>query len=79
MLVVSRKTGESVHIGDAITITVVRIGPGAVRLAIQAPADMNIRRDEVPPLKSKDQGDESDIEDLGVRIFDPLEVADAYE
>ena len=32
MLVLSRKNGESIEIGDGITITVVRIGPNAVRL-----------------------------------------------
>lgn len=34
-------------IGDEIAITIVRIGPNAVRLGIDAPRDMNIVREEL--------------------------------
>lgn len=52
MLVLSRKTGERIMIGDQVTITVVRIGPNNVRIGIEAPRDMNIVREElVPPAE----------------------------
>ena len=47
MLVLSRKPGEKVLIGDQITITVVRIGPNTVRIGIDAPRGMNIVRQEL--------------------------------
>ena len=47
MLVLSRKPGERVLIGESITVTVVRIGPNTVRLGIAAPRDMNIVREEL--------------------------------
>ena len=47
MLVLSRKVGERVMVGDNVVITVVRIGPNAVRLGIEAPKDMNIVREEL--------------------------------
>lgn len=47
MLVLSRKVGERVLVGDKISVTVVRIGPNAVRLGIEAPKDMNIAREEL--------------------------------
>lgn len=47
MLVLSRKPGERILIGDEIAITVVRIGPNTVRIGIDAPRDMNIVRDEL--------------------------------
>lgn len=47
MLVLSRRTGERFHIGDHITITVVRIGPNNVRIGISAPKDMPIIREEL--------------------------------
>jgi len=47
MLVLSRKPGERIVIGDDITITVVRIGPNNVRLGIDAPREYNIVRDEL--------------------------------
>jgi carbon storage regulator len=47
MLVLSRKPGEKIVIGDSVTITIVRIGPNTVRLGIEAPRDMNIVRQEL--------------------------------
>lgn len=47
MLVLSRKPGERVLIGDEIAVTIVRIGPNNVRLGIDAPRDMNIVREEL--------------------------------
>jgi carbon storage regulator len=47
MLVLSRKPGERILIGDDIALTVVRIGPNTVRLGIEAPRDMNIVREEL--------------------------------
>jgi len=47
MLVLSRKPGERILIGDEIAVTVVRIGPNTVRIGIEAPRTMNIVRDEL--------------------------------
>lgn len=47
MLVLSRKPGEKILVGDNVTITIVRIGPNTVRLGIEAPRDMNIVREEL--------------------------------
>ena len=47
MLVLSRKPGERIIIGDDIVITVVRIGPNNVRVGIEAPREMNIVREEL--------------------------------
>lgn len=47
MLVLSRKVGESFVIGDDITITVVRIVGGGVRLGIEAPSDCSVIRREL--------------------------------
>lgn len=46
MLVLSRKTGEKLTIGN-IEITVVRIGPNTVRIGIDAPKDVKIMREEL--------------------------------
>lgn len=47
MLVLSRKPGEKILIGENVTVTIVRIGPNTVRLGIDAPRDMNIVREEL--------------------------------
>ncbi len=47
MLVLSRKVGERILIGDRVTVTVVRITGGGVRLGIEAPAEMAVIREEL--------------------------------
>jgi carbon storage regulator len=47
MLVLTRKEGESIKIGDNITVTVVEIKGGQVRLAIEAPLEIRIFREEI--------------------------------
>ena len=49
MLVLSRKLGERIMIGENVTVTIVRIGPNNVRLGIEAPREMNIVREELCP------------------------------
>ena len=50
MLVLSRKLGEKICIGDNIFITVVDIDRGKIRLGIDAPRDVPIYRQELLPL-----------------------------
>ncbi len=57
MLVLSRREGEKLFIGDDITITIVRIGRGAVRIGIDAPESMKVLRVE---LEDHDERDEDE-------------------
>jgi carbon storage regulator len=45
MLVVTRKVGESVRIGDDVVVTVKLLDGGQVRLGIEAPSEMLIVRE----------------------------------
>lgn len=47
MLVLTRKTGEGIIIGDSIKITVIELKGGGVRIGIEAPAEQKIYRQEV--------------------------------
>ena len=47
MLILQRKTGESLLIGEDITIRVVSVDGTRVRLAISAPEDVSILRSEL--------------------------------
>jgi carbon storage regulator len=47
MLVLSRKSGECINIGDDIEVRVLDICGGRVRLGFSAPHDVNIRRQEI--------------------------------
>jgi len=47
MLVLSRKVGERIWIGDEISITVVRVSGGGVRIGIEAPHELPVVREEL--------------------------------
>ena len=47
MLVLSRKSGESIQIADNISITVTEVKGGRVRLSIDAPRSVRIVRREI--------------------------------
>ncbi|GGF31294.1 carbon storage regulator [Halobacillus andaensis] len=47
MLVLNRKSGESVRIGDEISVKVVSVEGGQVKLGIEAPKHVDIHRQEV--------------------------------
>lgn len=60
MLVLSRKTGEQIQIGNDITIEVRRVSGNRVALAVQAPRDVRILRGEL-----KDVVAEFELEETG--------------
>lgn len=53
MLILSRRHGEVIRIGDDIEVTIVRIGPVAVRVGIKAPKSINIVRSELVKARNE--------------------------
>lgn len=51
MLVLSRKVGEKIAIGDSIVVTITEITRGKVKVGIEAPREVVILRHEVPDLR----------------------------
>lgn len=47
MLILSRKPGDAILVGDGIRIVVVSSDRGGVRIGIEAPADVPIVREEI--------------------------------
>ncbi len=47
MLVLSRKTGQIIKIGDNIRIKIVDLSNGVVKIGIEAPRDLPIYREEL--------------------------------
>ena len=50
MLILTRRSGESIKIGDDITISVIEIRGHQVRLGIEAPRDVVVHREEIYDL-----------------------------
>jgi len=51
MLVLSRKLGEKIVIGDSIIVTVVKIDRNQIRLGIEAPHEIPVYREEIAPSR----------------------------
>jgi len=47
MLILTRKVGEVIRIGDAVTVRVLEVRGSQVRLGVEAPGDVRIFREEV--------------------------------
>lgn len=47
MLVLTRKLGETIRIGDLVKVTVLEVRAGQVKLGIEAPNDVKVHREEV--------------------------------
>lgn len=49
MLILTRKVGESISIGNGIKVTVIKLRGGQIRLGIDAPPDVPVLRNELVP------------------------------
>lgn len=47
MLILTRKVGESLMIGDEVTITVLGVKGNQVRIGVNAPRDVSVHREEI--------------------------------
>ncbi len=53
MLILSRKVGEKIMIGDGITVVVSRVSGDRVTLGLEAPPEVRILRGELSPFDRK--------------------------
>ena len=57
MLILTRRVGESLIIGDNVTLTVLGVKGNQVRVGVDAPRDVTVHREEI--AKRDDAGESS--------------------
>jgi len=54
MLILTRKSGETITIGENIEVKVLSIKGGQVRIGIDAPREVNVNREEIIEITEQD-------------------------
>ncbi len=61
MLILTRRVGETLMIGDDVSVTVLRVKGNQVRLGVNAPRDVSVHREEIyDRIQHEDDADASD-------------------
>jgi carbon storage regulator len=63
VLILTRKVGETLTIGDNIEVTVLEVRGGQVRIGVNAPRDVVVNRKEILN-RLKPEADTNDLQDL---------------
>jgi carbon storage regulator len=58
MLILTRRVGETVVIGDDVTVTVLGVKGNQVRLGVNAPKQVAVHREEIYERIQREQADE---------------------
>lgn len=62
MLILTRKKNETIHIGDGISVTVIRVSGNKVRLGVTAPRELRVMRIELEDAQPKGDGATVEVE-----------------
>ncbi len=62
MLILTRKVGEALVIGDEVTVTVLGVKGNQVRVGIKAPRSVSVHREEIYERVQAEDGGEDEVE-----------------
>ncbi|MDO9106787.1 MAG: carbon storage regulator CsrA [Methylovulum sp.] len=62
MLILTRRVGETLMIGDEVTVTVLGVKGNQVRIGVNAPKDVSVHREEIYERIKKEQAESASSE-----------------
>ena len=65
MLILTRRVGETVMIGDEVAVTVLRVKGNQVRLGVNAPKSVSVQREEIFQRIKREAGQGAPAADSG--------------
>jgi carbon storage regulator len=69
MLILTRRVGETVMIGNEVTVTVLGVKGNQVRIGVNAPKDVAVHREEIYERIKREHENESNI-NVSTKIVD---------
>ncbi|WP_274968608.1 carbon storage regulator CsrA [Succinimonas amylolytica] len=60
MLILTRRQGESIIVGDNVRITVISVKGNQVRIGVEAPKTVSVQREEIAARKDQEAGATAD-------------------
>ena len=71
MLILTRRVGETLMIGDEVTVTVLGVKGNQVRIGVNAPRDVAVHREEIyERIKREQAGVEQDVPMMSQPAYD---------
>lgn len=58
MLILTRRVGETLMVGDDVTVTVLGVKGNQVRIGVNAPKDVSVHREEIYQRIQREKGEE---------------------
>lgn len=78
MLILTRRVGETLMIGDEVSVTVLGVKGNQVRLGVNAPKDIAVHREEIYQRIQHERSIQSSMGHLEQGVFAPPSFDDDY-
>ena len=70
MLILTRRVGETVMIGNEVTVTVLGVKGNQVRIGVNAPKDVAVHREEIYERIKREQDHDGNVGSANLKIVD---------
>lgn len=65
MLILTRRVGETLMVGDEVTVTVLGVKGNQVRIGVNAPKEVAVHREEIYQRIQREKNGETDEDNIG--------------